>query len=388
VSSATGNLEINSIRPVASFSFSPTTGQYPLDVQFNDTSVGSNLQYQWKFETDVQNVTTQNPTYRFSNAGTYTVVMTVTNEFGSSSATGQIVVQSPPPPPDFLPGWNYRKLHSIRGSPDADLTNYPVRLLIYRDGTTSQSGNVIQAGPNVTSDYRDIRFTDYSGTELSYWIESFSSTFASVWVKVSSLPRSGSQIYVYYGNSTATSQSSGSSVFTYFDDFASVGSGWTQSGGVSASNSIVTLSSSGKLVSTQTFGINTAIGTKGVINPSLYNAAGYQSSDERGAIYYSAWPTAGSISAVNYNPYPPATSSSLGAMTGTHVYEVSRAGTGTTTFMIDGTTRATLTQNAPTISLPIYLWAQAGTMTVDSVYVRQATTTEPVSSATGIEEYY
>ncbi|WP_181391682.1 DUF2341 domain-containing protein, partial [Methanospirillum lacunae] len=147
----------------------------------------------------------------------------------TSSATGTVTVASGAPA--FLSGWNYRKLHAIGGSPDGDLTNYPIRLQIYRDGITTQSGNVIQVGTNVTSDYRDIRFTDVIGNILPYWIESVNSTAAAVWVKLPTLPKGGAQLYVYYGNSTASSVSSGGSVFTLFDDFNSVNSNWTQSGG-------------------------------------------------------------------------------------------------------------------------------------------------------------
>ncbi|PWR69618.1 DUF2341 domain-containing protein, partial [Methanospirillum lacunae] len=359
---------------VASFLASPSSGLAPLTVQFNDTSSGSNSDWQWNFGDLSQNITTQNATHTFTSPGTYSVILTVNNSVGKSSSTSQIQVLQPP---SFKSGWSYRKLHTITGSPDMDLPNYPVRLLVYRDGTTLQSGPVIQAGTNVKADFSDLRFTDVSGTDLSYWIESVNSTAAAVWVKLPTLPKGGAQLYVYYGNSTASSVSSGGSVFTLFDDFNSVNSNWTQSGGVATANSVVTLSSSGLLISTQTFNINNATGMKGTISSSVYNIAGFVKPDDgSGTMFYGAYPTGGVINAVTRNPSPPS-SVSLGALAGTHIYEVSRKGTDSAQFSVDGVGSATLSQNIPTSANSVILFAQAGTMTADWVYVRPATQNEP-----------
>ena len=73
------------------------------------------------------------------------------------------------------------------------------------------------------SDFGDIRFTDSDGvTLLPYWVEDkVDSNYAKVWVKVPSIPASPSQatIYIYYGNSSATSASNGNNTFVLFDDF-------------------------------------------------------------------------------------------------------------------------------------------------------------------------
>jgi hypothetical protein len=58
------------------------------------------------------------------------------------------------------------------------------------------------------SDCGDIRFTDSDGqTQLNYWIESGCNTSSTkIWVKVPSIPANSTKtIYVYYGNSSATS---------------------------------------------------------------------------------------------------------------------------------------------------------------------------------------
>ena len=90
-------------------------------------------------------------------------------------------------------------------------------------------------------DYSDIRFTDLDNTLLPYWIESHDASSAIVWVKVHTIPTTGSQIYLYYGNPGAESLSNGYATFPFFDDFdgSSVNSTrWTSRIGTGASISI------------------------------------------------------------------------------------------------------------------------------------------------------
>ncbi len=71
------------------------------------------------------------------------------------------------------------------------------------------------------ADFRDIRFTQADGiTLIPHWIEKYSSAgTAHVWVKIPSLPSSGTaDVYVYYGNTSAAQASSGTSTFAYFYD--------------------------------------------------------------------------------------------------------------------------------------------------------------------------
>jgi len=72
------------------------------------------------------------------------------------------------------------------------------------------------------SDFSDLRFTDSSGTtSIPYWKESTTAgATTTVWVNLPSLPASGSAtIYMYFGNSSATSSDSGASTFPFFEDF-------------------------------------------------------------------------------------------------------------------------------------------------------------------------
>jgi hypothetical protein len=76
----------------------------------------------------------------------------------------------------------------------------------------------------------DIRFSDILGVTLPYWIETKTSTYFKVWVK---LPASATTIYFYYGNPSATSESSGTNTFDFFDDFEGTSldsSKWTRRG--------------------------------------------------------------------------------------------------------------------------------------------------------------
>ena len=73
--------------PTADFSGEPTTGDYPLGVTFNDmSSEGSSqiVDYHWDFG-DGGETTDQDPTYLYEYGGTYTVSLTVTDEYGLSS---------------------------------------------------------------------------------------------------------------------------------------------------------------------------------------------------------------------------------------------------------------------------------------------------------------
>src|SRR6202022_2214342 len=92
--------------------------------------------------------------------------------------------------------------------------------------------------PKTQANGADIRFTASDGlTGLPFWIESWNpaASSASLWVKVPMIDAvNGATLYMYYGNSTAVSASSGSSTFDFFDDFSSGSidtTKWASSGG-------------------------------------------------------------------------------------------------------------------------------------------------------------
>lgn len=76
---------------------------------------------------------------------------------------------------------------------------------------------------NSQADFDDVRFTTSDGaTELDHWrMEKVDSQWATFWVEVNSIAASPTEtnIYAYYGNSGASSGSSGPNTFPLFDDF-------------------------------------------------------------------------------------------------------------------------------------------------------------------------
>ncbi len=76
--------------PAASFNATPASGGVPLPVQFTDTSTGSPTSWAWAFG-DGATSTVRSPAYTYGTPGTYTATLTVTNAYGSSSASTAIV---------------------------------------------------------------------------------------------------------------------------------------------------------------------------------------------------------------------------------------------------------------------------------------------------------
>ncbi|AIY89151.1 DUF2341 domain-containing protein [Geoglobus acetivorans] len=113
----------------------------------------------------------------------------------------------------WLPGWSYRVPITIRENSGNSLADYQVLVTLNASFNWS----------NVNSDGSDIRFTDDLGNPLSYWIEEWNyGSSAKIWVRVPSIPASSTTtIYMYYGNPTTNSESSGSSTFIFFDHFDS-----------------------------------------------------------------------------------------------------------------------------------------------------------------------
>jgi len=85
--------------PVADFTATPTTGNAPLTVQFTDNSTNDPTNWLWDFG-DGSTSTQQNPAHTYTDPGTYTVTLTVSNAAGSDTAikVGYIVVEAPPQP--------------------------------------------------------------------------------------------------------------------------------------------------------------------------------------------------------------------------------------------------------------------------------------------------
>jgi hypothetical protein len=109
----------------------------------------------------------------------------------------------------YSQSWSKRQRVTITNTSASSVTNAEVKFTVPYDA-------------DMQSTFGDLRFTDSSGTtSLPYWVEtSTASVSAVLWVKVPSLPASGTtDIFMYYGHASATSESSGTSTFKFFDDF-------------------------------------------------------------------------------------------------------------------------------------------------------------------------
>ncbi|MFA7676347.1 MAG: DUF2341 domain-containing protein, partial [Candidatus Shapirobacteria bacterium] len=122
--------------------------------------------------------------------------------------------------------WMYRKAVSISNTSGSNLTDFQVSLSV---GTSA-----LIASGKMQSDCDDIRVTDINGNLLPYWIEENNpgcnaATDTKIWIKASSLPTSGSTVYLYYGNTSAANNENGKNVFLEFDDFnnSSTINNWT-----------------------------------------------------------------------------------------------------------------------------------------------------------------
>jgi len=101
-----------------------------------------------------------------------------------------------------------RKVVTVSNSSGVALSNYQVKLTVAYDS-------------DMQTDFDDLRFTSSDKkTLLNYWLESKTdSSSAVVWVKLPSIPTTGTTIYMYYGNSKVSSGSNGDNTFILFDDF-------------------------------------------------------------------------------------------------------------------------------------------------------------------------
>ncbi|MBI2617827.1 DUF2341 domain-containing protein [Candidatus Gottesmanbacteria bacterium] len=114
----------------------------------------------------------------------------------------------------FNDNWGYRQIVAITNS-GSNQTDYQV-------GITLDTATLITAG-KMQSDCDDVRVTDVNGKVLPHVIEEGSApcnnASTKIWTMVPSIPTSGINVYVYYGNPSAVSVENGGAVFTFFDNF-------------------------------------------------------------------------------------------------------------------------------------------------------------------------
>ena len=132
-------------------------------------------------------------------------------------------------PPSFSPrnkrgtrgvydNWAWEKQINITENSGANLTGYQVKIEI--QGWNASASNYINWS-HFEANGDDIRFANWNkSTSLPYWVLSFEDYNSTIWVKTDNLTASTTQsIYMYYGNTSATSESNGDNVFGFFENF-------------------------------------------------------------------------------------------------------------------------------------------------------------------------
>ena len=81
-----GSIIVSNGQPVANFNAAPLSGCAPVVVQFSDNSTGNPTTWTWDFGNG--SVSSQkNPVATYTNPGTYTVKLTVSNASGANTIT-------------------------------------------------------------------------------------------------------------------------------------------------------------------------------------------------------------------------------------------------------------------------------------------------------------
>jgi hypothetical protein len=106
-------------------------------------------------------------------------------------------------------GWSRRVPITITEKSGVQLNEYQVKIVVPYD-------------PDMKSKFEDIRFIDRDNTtELPFWMEDSTDLSAAFWVKVPTLPASGTAgIFMYFGNPSASAVNDIHKTFIFGDDFS------------------------------------------------------------------------------------------------------------------------------------------------------------------------
>ena len=93
----TAQAQSSQVNPAVAFSADNTYGTAPLEVQFTDMSTGGPILWNWDFG-DGGSDTIQSPIHTYTEAGTYTVLLTVSSRTGSGIQTRVDYIEVEPSP--------------------------------------------------------------------------------------------------------------------------------------------------------------------------------------------------------------------------------------------------------------------------------------------------
>jgi len=303
-------------------------------------------------------------------------------------------------------GWNYRKLIEISNASGGDLTDYQTEISV-------DTASLIDAG-KMNADCSDIRFTSTDNSMHSYWLDKdCDTTDTRFWVKIPSIPSTGTAIYMYYSNTTAVSASSGTDTFIFFDNFDDndYSANWEthDRSYTSTANSIATEETGGqqKLSGTTVSGTDRGNGLRtGDTFPTpivfeadrvSYSGTGQRSlgfihmyTDDNNCVSYGGGigynGNAGRHARISYINGSRGTTESISSTDdyGNHRFGIKHDGTNAV-FFVDGTQMATLAASQLTsVKVGTSSWLRSLTDTIDvrfdNARVRQYASTEPTTS--------
>jgi len=285
----------------------------------------------------------------------------------------------------------------------SDLSSFRMGKTVLTVSNTSNNAEVYLDG-KCRYDFGDIRFTDDDGiTLLDYWMESKVDGYKAVfWVEVADdLSLAPQTIYIYYGNSNATTTSNGANTFQLFDHFDDGSLNpllWKTIGysgvAIESGTSLIAAASVIELVySVPTFGLNTRVRASGflyLVKPSAVSYVGYASIDGLNAVIAASY-----YSTSNPYFYIATTSAGVSSYSNTsllrdnvyHIFDVMRVSSTSSKIYVDSRYAAESTTNNPTAKLPIQFLAFKQALTViDWVFVSKLVNPEPAHSTWGSEE--
>jgi hypothetical protein len=267
----------------------------------------------------------------------------------------------------------------------------------YGNGTSS--GASVYLGGKCQADFDDLRFTSSNGSGLlDYWLESkTNSTSAIVWVEVASIPTTGATIYLYYGNSGASSASSGDNTFALYDNFdgnlntSKWGGFATMNAGTNSDSEHRLISNSNYLAtgSTSTFNQGYAIHVRATMARAEYSYIGWATTGFAKSILLKSYGTCNrfNINSVDQAVLSPEIDNNY------HILDIQRLAGSTNNmkvFVDYSGTAASVINSADTDSMSLIAHAAApnGAVVMDWVAVHKITANEPTASTWGNEQYY
>jgi hypothetical protein len=281
----------------------------------------------------------------------------------------------------MLSGWTKSLTISLYNN-NTTLTDYQVKFIINRSSGTN-SGDNIYIGTDCEADYDDIRFSSTSDVEYPYWIESYDASTATIWVKVPTLTsNSYTDIVLQYGNASATTTSSGTNTFVFFDDFDTLDTAkWTVGGTPTVASSQITINAGSEYIIGKTgYAANYEIIGRGSLGASNNLLFGFQASYEgTPLITFQYGYLNGSV--YNTRSYNSTTQdTSIGASyTGTRTWRIKRYSS-SIAYYVGSTLVATHSTQVPTSTLyPILAQPTtgSGSSVFDAIAIHAITASEP-----------